>query len=164
MNISQRGTGNSNLLKNIQQASKQVTQQMGLSEAMRIFPKPPEIDESKLGAAASLGLNQKASIPAQQQQKLNEMFGSTDSNLVSGNTTVASGAVKFDFMKSASQRLMDSIDSLEYTKEYVSAIQAMFSLYAIGSLDDTVLDRVSRSDMREIKSILKEFNNILSNY
>ena len=164
MNINQRGTGNLNLLKSIQQASKQVTEQMGMSEAMRIFPEQPKVDESKLGAAASLGLNQKASIPVQQQQRLNEMFGSVDSNLVSGNTSVISGTTKFDFMKSASQRLMDSIDNLEYTKEYVSAIQAMFSLYAMGNLDDTVLDRVSRSDMREIKGILKEFNDILSNY
>ena len=164
MNISQRGTGNTDLLKSLQQESKKISEQIGLTKSMQIFPDVPKVDESKLGAAASLGLNQKVNIPAQQQAKLNEMFGGTNSNLVSGTTNVVSGGIKFDFVKSASQRLMDSIDTLESTKEYVSAIQAMLSLYAMGDLDDTVLDRVSRSDMREIKSILKEFNDILNNY
>ena len=164
MNISQRGTGNTDLLKSLQQESKKISEQIGLTKSMQIFPDVPKVDESKLGAAASLGLNQKVNIPSQQQAKLNEMFGGTNSNLVSGTTNVVSGGIKFDFVKSASQRLMDSIDTLESTKEYVSAIQAMLSLYAMGDLDDTVLDRVSRSDMREIKSILKEFNDILNNY
>lgn len=166
MNISQRGTGNTNILKEIREASKKVSEEIGLSESMRIFPEQPKIDESKLGAAASI---QKMNIPQEQQQMLQGMFGSLrepvqESNVQSVPQVKGSGQVKFDFIKSASERLIDNIDMLGATKEYFNALQSLLSLYALGYLDDTVLDKISREDLKEIKGILREFKSIIDEY
>lgn len=158
MNINQRGTGNKNILKEIQQASKMVSQRTGLAEAMRIFPDQPKVDESKLGAAASLGLNKRASVNESQQREIESMFSSAQSR-GSGN-----GTIKFDLTKSAVNRILSDIDSLNVTKEYFNAIQSLLSLYALGSLDNTVLDRMNREDINEVRGILREFKSILDSY
>ena len=160
MNISQRGT-NINILKQIQEESKKISSSNGLADSMRIFPEAPKVDTSKLGAAASLGLkNKKAEFSPEIQKKINSMFGETST----GDSTQlvnVSGGVKFDFVKSTKDRVLDSIESLEYTKEYVSAIQSLFTLYAMDSLDSSVVNRMSKSDYGEILAILNEFIGIL---
>ena len=171
MNLSQRGTGNTNILKEIREASKKISVETGLAESMRIFPEQPKIDESKLGAAASLGLNKKASIPQEQQDMLQSMFGSSGSGVnessnerqVSGQVR-SSGSIKFDFTKSSIDRLVDNIEMLNTTKEYFNALQSMLSLYALGYLDNNVLDKLSREDLKELKGILREFKSIIDEY
>lgn len=159
MDINQRGTGNKNILKEIQQASKRVSQRTGLAEAMRIFPDQPKVDESKLGAAASLGLNRKAIVNESQQREIEKMFSSGD-----GSSVAQRGSIKFDLTKSAVDRIIGDIDSLNVTKEYFNATQSLLSLYALGSLDNVVLDRMSRDDINEIRGILREFKSILDSY
>ena len=172
MNLSQRGTGNTNILKEIREASKKISVETGLAESMRIFPEQPKIDESKLGAAASLGLNKKASIPQEQQDMLQIMFGSSRSGSVNESSNErqvsgqvgSSGSIKFDFTKSSIDRLVDNIEMLNTTKEYFNALQSMLSLYALGYLDNNVLDKLSREDLKELKGILREFKSIIDEY
>lgn len=171
MNISQRGAGNTNILKQIQEASKQVSQSMGLDKSMQIFKEQPRVDESKLGAAASV---KKVGIPDNTQQILQEMVNTSvksQSNSVNeapvytGNTQIlSSGSIKFNFAESYVDRLISSIELLGTTKEYFNAVQSMLSLYALGYLDDSVLDKLSREDIKEIKGIVREFKSILDEY
>lgn len=173
MNINQRGMGNTNILKQIQEASKQVSQQTGMDKAMQLFPEQPKVDESKLGAAASMGFN-KVGIPDNTQQILQEMINSgassrpTQSQVVESSvssTPVQSvGSMKFDFTRSYMDRLIDNIELLSSTKEYFNALQSLLSLYALGYLDDNVLDKLSREDLKEIKGIVREFKSILDEY
>lgn len=173
MNINQRGAGNTNILKEIQQASKQVSQDLGISEAVRIFPEQPKVDESKLGAAASLGLNKPqvqplshdiadmfSYMPTQGQRNTTQSNESTTMLGFTGN----SGTVKFDLTKSALNRLIDDIDTLKDTKEYFNALQSLLSLYALGYLDSGILDRMSREDLKELRGIVREFKSILDEY
>lgn len=166
MNISQRGSGNTNLLREIQQASKKVSQETGLAEAMKIYPDPVKVDESKLGAAASLGLNKRARISEDAQKMLQGMFSSpvSGSRIKESGITGDSGNIKFSFAKSSLNRLIDDIELLSNTKEYFNALQSLISLYAMGYLDSAVLDKIPREDLNEIRGILREFKAILDEY
>ena len=181
MNVSQRGVGNANILRKIQQASKKVSQELGYDKSMQVFAEQPKINESKLGAAASLGMTNNISQVFDIQSRLQEMISSganqsmnrvPDSkqyNQFVQETAITptinnSGNVKFDLTRSVLDRLIDNIEMLSTTKEYFNAVQSMFSLYALGYLDDVVFDKLSREDLKEIKGIVREFKSILDEY
>jgi hypothetical protein len=173
VNINQRGTGNTNILKQIQEASKQVSHEMGLDKSMQIFKEQPKVDESKLGAAASMGFNNKVGIPDNTQQILQEMVNSgvkqtpqrqVSESPVSSTPVQSVGSIKFDFTRSYVDRLIDNVEMLSTTKEYFNTLQSMLSLYALGYLDESVLDKLTREDLKEIKGIVREFKSILDEY
>ena len=158
MNVSQRGSGNTNILKEIQKASKEVSQSLGFDKSMQIFKDNGNVSESA-GAYNSI---KKIQIPGF-EEKLS-MFKSTPLNESLPSNEKTSGRVKFDFTKSSINRIMESIESVSSTKEYVNTIQSLLSLYAMGYLDSTVLGKLPREDLNEIKGILKEFTSIIDGY
>lgn len=153
--------GNPSIMKAIQQEAKTISESNGIAQPVI----KPQVVEG--GAAASI---KRMNMPSNIQNQMNEMFGSNAQvapGMSVGNVSVAtntSGNLKFDFTKSALERLLDSVELSTVTKEYVNTTQALFSLYALGYLDDTVLDKLSREDINEIKGIVREFKSILDSY
>lgn len=144
-------------MKAIQQEAKKISESNGIAQPMIQQPKVVEG-----GAAASIS---RMNLPNNVQTQMNEMFGSVQQQSVTPSvSSVGSGNIKFDFTKSALERLIDSIELSTVTKEYVNTTQSLFSLYALGYLDESILDKLSREDIKEIKGILREFKSIIDSY
>lgn len=58
-------------------------------------------------------------------------------------------------------KLQKCIETLADTGEYYNAVDALFTLYTMGALTDGVVDSITRRDLKEIKSIVKEFKDIV---
>ena len=143
--------GNPSLLKTLQQSAKKVSEQNGVSETnilnkQRIDVKPVienTHDFSSTGAYASM---MKRNQPTQTFQHIRE-----------NNTS-------FNFESKLYERLMESVQSVKETKEYFNATSSLFTLYALGKLNEGVLSSLSREDLREIKGVVREFKGILDSY
>lgn len=144
MNISQRGT-NIGILKAIQQKSHQISESTGGV----VKPIPTYGDTSNVQSVP-----QPKPVNKEQMNNIQQVFGSSFTN--ASSTINQSGNIHFDFTKSQLERLMDSIESLSVTKEYVNAIQSILTLYAIGSLDDDIVEKISDEDAKEIRDVLKD--------
>ncbi len=58
-------------------------------------------------------------------------------------------------------KLQKCIETLADTGEYYNAVDALFTLHTMGALTDGVVDSITRRDLKEIKSIVKEFKDIV---
>ena len=149
--------GSPDLLKSIQRGAKSVSENRGISQK--------EVPVPEGGAFNSLKRTQE-SVANKISSQVNSFMGNMN---VQGNSHTASSQsntriiqenVKFDYMS----KLYESIYTLQDTREYFNAISSMFSLYAMGKLDESVFSNLSREDMREIKGIVREFKSILDVY
>jgi len=152
MNISQRGA-NTDILKILQQKSHQI------SESTGGVVKPIQT----YGNNSVQSIPQPVQVNKEQMSSIQQMFGSStqctsDTKIDNSNINNISqnGVLHFDFSKSQLDRSMDAIESLSVTKEYINAIQSIITLYAIGSLDDDILDKISDEDAKEIRDVLKD--------
>lgn len=149
--------GNPDLLKSIQMGAKSVSESRGISKK--------EVPVPEGGAFNSLKRTQESvanKISSQVNSFMGNMNVQGNSPTVSSpsNTGIIQENIKFDYMS----KLYESIYTLHDTREYFNAISSMFSLYAMGKLDESVLSNLSREDMREIKGIVREFKSILDVY
>lgn len=149
--------GNPDLLKSIQKSAKAVSESRGIAKKETPIPEG--------GAFNSLKRTQDA-VADKISSQVNSFMGNM--NLQSSNPTpnstpsirVIQENVPFDYMS----KVYESIYTLSDTKEYFNAISSMFSLYAMGKLDESVFSNLSREDMREIKGIVRDFKSILDVY
>ena len=157
--------GSPDLLKSIQKGAKSVSESRGISS-----PVEERIPEG--GAYNSIRRTQEAL-----SEKINSQVTHTFGNIapVGQNNTAGfvaysdtnrvvnkpvSDNVGFNYLT----RLYDSLYTLSDTKEYFNAVSSLFSLYAMGKLDDGVFSHMSRDDIREIKGIVREFKSMLDVY
>lgn len=61
-------------------------------------------------------------------------------------------------------KLQKCIETLADTGEYYNAVDALFTLHTMGALADGVVDSITRRDLKEIKSIVKEFKDIVDSF
>ena len=61
-------------------------------------------------------------------------------------------------------KLQKCIEILADTGEYYNAVDALFTLHTMGALTDGVVDSITRRDLKEIKSIVKEFKDIVDSF
>ena len=142
--------GNPLLLKSLQASAKQVSKQNGISNLnvigeSKIQVKPinnAQLDYNSTGAYASM---------------------MKKSNTVSSESIIKETS-SYNFEHMLYDRLTESIESVGETKEYFNATSSLFTLYALGKLNENVMDSISREDIREIKGIIREFKSIIDSY
>lgn len=61
-------------------------------------------------------------------------------------------------------KLQKCIETLADTGEYYNAVDALFTLHTMGALTDGVVDSITKRDLKEIKSIVKEFKDIVDSF
>lgn len=61
-------------------------------------------------------------------------------------------------------KLQKCIETLADTGEYYNAVDALFTLHTMGALTDGVVDSITRRDLKEIKSIVREFKDIVDSF
>lgn len=61
-------------------------------------------------------------------------------------------------------KLQKCIETLADTGEYYNAVDALFTLHTMGALTDGVVDSITRRDLKEIKSIVKEFKDVIDSF
>ena len=142
--------GNPSLLKSLQASAKQVSKQNGISNLN-------VIGESKIQVK-----------PINNTQLDYNSTGAYASMMKKNNTVSSESIIKetssYNFEHMLYDRLTESIESVGETKEYFNATSSLFTLYALGKLNENVMDSISREDMREIKGIIREFKSIIDSY
>ena len=61
-------------------------------------------------------------------------------------------------------KLQKCVETLSDTGEYYNAVDALFTLYTMGALTDGVVDSITRRDLKEIKSIVSEFKDLVDSF
>lgn len=61
-------------------------------------------------------------------------------------------------------KLQKCVETLPDTGEYYNAVDALFTLYTMGALTDGVVDSITRRDLKEIKSIVSEFKDLVDSF
>ena len=142
--------GNPLLLKSLQASAKQVSKQNGISNLN-------VIGESKIQVK-----------PINNAQLDYNSTGAYASMMKKNNTVSSESIIKetssYNFEHMLYDRLTESIESVGETKEYFNATSSLFTLYALGKLNENVMDSISREDIREIKGIIREFKSIIDSY
>ena len=142
--------GNPLLLKSLQASAKQVSKQNGISNLN-------VIGESKIQVK-----------PINNTQLDYNSTGAYASMMKKNNTVSSESIIKetssYNFEHMLYDRLTESIESVGETKEYFNATSSLFTLYALGKLNENVMDSISREDIREIKGIIREFKSIIHSY
>lgn len=140
--------GGTNILKAIQQGAKEVSKRNGIAD-MHL------VDDSTV------------------QSKVEEAFGSIpNSSHTSGGQEVFTNynsvdkvssniAKNVSFEDKLVLKLQKCIEALADTGEYYNAVDALFTLYTMDSLTDGVVDSITRRDLKEIKSIVSEFKEMV---
>lgn len=141
--------GSLELLKAIQSGAKKVSVSNGISLPET---KTPEVSLQG-GAAYSL---QKLQQPSSQPLTTPSVNPIVEAPL--------QGVKRFDFEKSLNSRVIESIETLSSSKEYFNALQSLITLYAIGSLTEGVMRKITNEDLNELKGILNEFKSILDSF
>jgi hypothetical protein len=147
--------GGSDLLKSIREGAKKVSESREMQSTMDSlrFDRPSASRQTSIpegGAAASL-----------------QRMTSTPSPVYTPSTSASktsSPLLENYSEKAFINHLLESVSTLGSTKEYFGAINSLFTLYAMDKLSEGVLDSISRGDLREIKSIIKDFSNVLDSY
>lgn len=148
--------GNPDLLKSIQRSAKAVSESRGIAKK--------EVPVPEGGAFNSLKRTQESVA-----DKINNQINSFMGNMGVQSSSTVNNPSQIRVIKENQQfdyinRLYESVYTLHDTKEYFNAISSLFSLYAMGKLDESVFSNMSREDMREIKGIVREFKSILDVY
>lgn len=73
-------------------------------------------------------------------------------------------SVPYNFQKKLLDRLTESVETVADTKEYFNATSSLFTLYAMGKLNESVLNKINEEDLREIRGIIREFKGILDRF
>ena len=161
--------GNTELLKNIQMGAKKVSERNGLA-SLGVVKQTQPVQEG--GAYASI-------------QKMNKQVN-TIPNSVIDSALARSGFFKESAVPSTNHsesvsnnvifsgsnilenrllsRLCESVETLGVTKEYFNAVSSLFTLYTMDSLNESLMDSISREDLREIKGIIREFKSAIDAY
>lgn len=84
---------------------------------------------------------------------------STINSRVEGSVNVSNA-----FEDKLVNKLQKCIETLADTGEYYNAVDALFTLHTMGALTDGVVDSITRRDLKEIKSIVKEFKDIVDSF
>lgn len=147
MNIVQRG--NPGILKKIQEEAKKVSISNGINKES---PKPV----IREGGAYN-------SIRSQYQPNFTNNYTVLSNDTVKKDEKPVS-SVEYTFNIDYFKSIEDSIHTLNFTKEYYNAVHALFTLYSVDKLSDNVLRSLRDEDLNEIKSIVKEFMNLLNSY
>lgn len=143
--------GNPNLLKALREGAKKVSESNGISD-MTITGKSQinplkdsmTLQTNEAGAYASI-------------QRINQITVPKDSaKSISVNENVRYVPIE--------QRLFESVETLGDTKEYYNAVSSLFTLHTLGKLNEGLMDSISRDDLREIKSIIREFKDAIDSY
>lgn len=133
--------GNTDIMKSIQRKAKQVSEARGISSAQtHNVAQNISLDSVMHEAGAFASMNRR-------------------NNPV--HTPVSNAPIH---EKKLMDRLLESVETLESTKEYFNAVSSLFTLYAMGSLTEGVMGSISESDMREIKGIVREFKSMIDSY
>lgn len=147
----QEQRGNPVLLKRLQERAKQVSQSNGISDFSiqgnsQINTKPIIDNYSNMGGA------------------YNSLMNRNKQSVVENRSINNSSSGAFDFEKRYYSRLMESVQMVKDTKEYFSATSALFDLYAMDKLTEGVVNTLSIEDLREIKSIVRDFKSVLERF
>ena len=130
-------------MKSIQNKAKQVSESNGLASGSGKMLTPSlNVNVQEGGAYASM---------MKKQQIQEEPVRGIPSG--KGNTE-----------KRLKERLLESVETLSYNKEYYNAISSLLALYSMGALTEGVLNTIDREDLREIKGIIREFKDILESF
>lgn len=132
--------GNTDIMKSIQKKAKQVSEARGFSSTPSNVS-TAYVEKVAYEAGAFASMNRRNSVH---------------------NTPVAHSISIPE--KMLVNRLLESVETLSSTKEYFNATSSLFTLYATGSLTDGIMESISKSDLKEIKGIVKEFKSMLDSY
>lgn len=147
MDVIQRG--NPGIMRSIQQKAKQISESNGMASVGSIAnAKPPEMAPQG-GAYATMMKAKESSTPSSAPSR----------DRISVNERISSPNPDRRLM----DRLLESVETLSYSKEYFNATSSLLTLYAMGKLTEGVLNTLSREDLREIKGIIREFKETLDN-
>lgn len=151
MDVIQRG--NPGIMRSIQQKAKKISESNGnasIGEPSVPSPAKPAVYESQGGAYASMqrrqALDAVSTEPVMKRPQITE------------RSVSSVGSVKL------LDRLMESVETLPYNKEYFNATSSLFTLYSMGELTEGVLRGLSREDLKEIRGIIREFKETLEAY
>lgn len=153
MVASQRG--NPSLLKSIQQSAKKVSESNGISNSNIIQP----IERAGI-----------TPIPLNEEDIMRQMSEKMSPAPLTLNNTYPQRPVRensiggYDFQKTLFDKLTESVQTVGETKEYFNAVSSLFTLYALGKLDEGVLKHISREDLREIRGIIREFKSVIDTH
>ena len=144
MEIIQRGSPG--LLRSIQQGAKNVSKANGISKE----DSKPIIKE---GGAYNSIMNR---LPLNNSQVSMPSIGPAKRSV----GIKESGSSE----KRLKERLLESVETLSYNKEYFNAVSSLFTLYSMDALTEGVLNSLGREDLREIKGIIGEFAKTLEKF
>lgn len=145
--------GSKNIMKAIKEGAAEVSKANGINTMSIPTPTPQG------GAAYSL---QRMQNPSTDMTPIKEMFANTMPQAPEKVDVYSQR--KFDFEKSMSSRLIESLETLSTSKEYFNALQSMITLYASGNLTEGVMKKITEDDLSEIKGILNEFKSVLDSF
>ena len=148
MVISQRG--NPNLLKSIQQGAKKVSEANGISSS----------------GNRSVQRENYTPVPLNEEQISRQISSYMSPVPVTMNNAIQKPVREngYDFQRILFDRLTESVQTVGETKEYFNAVNSLFTLYALGKLDEGVLNQINREDLREIRGIIREFKGIIDTH
>lgn len=157
MEIIQRGIPS--IMKSIAQKSKQVSESKGVVAPIK----------SKINVQPTLEGGAYASMMKRKSNVANtKVIVGVDKPLYSKGSDTSftqQSAQVFSnesvLEKTLMSRLMESVETLEYNKEYSNAVSSLFTLYSMDKLTESVLSSITEEDLSEIKAIVREFSNIL---
>lgn len=118
----------------------------------------------------NLGVNRNVNIPETSTQggAFYSMRGSYtgDRTVKESQTSGYKTPIKENksFNVSLLSRLYESVQTVHETKEYYNAVSSLLTLYAIGKLDESAFDNMTREDIREIKGIIRDFKSTIDMY
>lgn len=152
MALTQRG--NPNLLKSIQQSAKKVSESNGIS----VVNNSNQVVERRTANP----------VPLNEEEIMKQVGNYMSPTQQTYNTPTMRQPVRenvgYDFQKALLDRLTESVQTVGDTKEYFNAVSSLFTLYAMGKLNEGVLNHISREDLREIRGIIREFKGIIDTH
>lgn len=150
--------GGTSVLSAIREGAKHVSEQNGIA-TMKL------VDDS----AVKHSIEEAFGVMPNSTNSTNTMSSQTPfTNSVTPQSTInprieGKGSVNVSnaFEDKLVNKLQKCIETLADTGEYYNAVDALFTLHTMGALTDGVVDSITRRDLKEIKSIVKEFKDIV---
>nr|DAR91193.1 MAG TPA: hypothetical protein [Caudoviricetes sp.] len=153
--------GGTSVLSAIREGAKHVSEQNGIA-TMKL------VDDS----AVKHSIEEAFGVMPNSTNSTNTMSSQTPfTNSVTPQSTInprieGKGSVNVSnaFEDKLVNKLQKCIETLADTGEYYNAVDALFTLHTMGALTDGVVDSITRRDLKEIKSIVKEFKDIVDSF
>ena len=153
MNVIDRG--NKSLLEALQKGAKKISESNGIAHTKLI-------DDGKVEEAV-------ANIPMQ-----GGAYNSIHNPFVSGehvkkqvsivDDVVINKNAQIDIKGKLEDKLQKSISTLGETGEYYNAVDALFTLFTVGKLTESLMESISSKDLKEIKAIINEFKSAIDSF